>query len=158
MNVPPMPTHASRYLDSQPIPRTFSYLFFGWMVSTHPRKLVTIFLPFVVVAMFLAGLADTVVVGMQQLAWLTTDGFWLRAYRIFVAFALTISVGVLLLSLIVMTGCVAPPKRLVECPHPIAIAEGVAETEQVPTDFAVESTEDCTVIVDGPPAPVGVQR
>ena len=105
MKVLPMPAHASRYLDAQPMRRSISDRTFVWLMqSSHPeaRLLRVLGMPFVVFALLLAELADAVVLAVQQLAWLTADGFWTGCYRIFIAFALSVSVAILAVSFYVL--------------------------------------------------------
>ena len=78
---------------------------FGWLLSTRAiRSMLTRLLiaPLVVAMVVAAELADLIDVTFDQLAWHTTDGFWLHAYRIFIAFALTMSIGILALAFYVL--------------------------------------------------------
>ena len=78
-------------------------LFLGLMDGRPESPLIRIArLPFVVLALVFAELADVVLLAIDQLAWLTADGFWTSCYRIFIAFALSVSVAILAVSFYVL--------------------------------------------------------
>lgn len=95
-------------------------LFCQLMRSAHPdnRALRALMLPFVVLAILAAELTDLIVLTAMQFAWRTTDGFWARCYRVFIAFAMTLCVAVLMLAVLVLAGCGVPADRprMDECP------------------------------------------
>ena len=105
MKVLPMPAHATRHLNSEPVPVSYSTRLFLWLMRSltfRSKLLRALCMPFVAVAMLSAELADVLVLAIAQFKFSTADGLWLRAYRVFIAFAVTMSIAIVGLSVIVL--------------------------------------------------------